>query len=123
MKYLGAIIVLLALVSCTTPTAPKIGTQLTPTDEWRQWYTEVEKCFGVQRPFSPIEFYHVPDHSLDTIADQQGVMGMWWPDRYIYLVDFIVTTNNKTTIQHEMGHYILQSGNHSQQFYKCGLMV
>jgi hypothetical protein len=81
--------------------------------KYASWYSEVEKCSGLQGDFQALNFYTTTDHlHLNRTFD-----GYWEPGSIV-----VRHVWEEEAVKHEMMHDLLHTNKHPREFFqdKCG---
>lgn len=113
MKYLVALL----LVACDSPVMVK-EQPFDPPPLYREWYTKLEACSGINGDFDAIRFF-----SAESIMEGgKHRYGYWTPRHKITLQDNMTEPVFGWLIKHEMMHDLIQSGSHPPKYFNgvCG---
>jgi hypothetical protein len=113
------LIILLGLLSCASPFAPKNATSFTPLPIYSQWWQEVEACSGLHGDMSKVKWAIVNVDSMKFYYfNCDGIMasGCWVRPNSIYIVK--IDTLFEGLVKHEIQHDLLQRGDHPTPPFK-----
>ena len=113
---------IITLFSCTLITGPRVeAAGVSPLEpipaEYVVWHSEVEECLGVQRSFGRIEWFIAAEVMFR--GEEQG--GFWSsPNRITMRSDHVYS---QRAVMEEIAHFVLQSGEHTDELYRCSLQA
>ena len=79
------------------------------------WWQVMELCAGITAPLDRVEWYEVPGSQFVT---PEGPRWGWWdPPHAIYIAE--THLEDRSLVEHEMLHDLLQTGDHPAVFARC----
>ena len=117
----------LSFAGCILPSEPSFLSQAVafkPPPEFAVWWRVTEACSGLQRDYSRVSWFVVPDSQL--IVRGESYDGYSWQgaDPRIVLTQSMLR-NAGELVRHEMLHIIVGQGGHSKDYFRvrCGDLV
>lgn len=117
--------VLLWLLACTNPIDATAGIEaraqfITAPPTYELWWSELEACSGIQRDFSAVNFYVVPNAYQVTV----GGVSYWgyWIRKGNKIIMADAWMSSEKWVKHEEMHALLQRSDHPIEYFdgNCG---